>query len=206
MVRIKICGLRRYEDVDYINELKVDYAGFVFAQSPRRIDLDLAKRLAARINRGIKKVGVFVNEKRDVVKRIRSELGLDVLQFHGDEHPDDLFGYDVEVWKAVRVKDKASLTVVHEYRVDGLVMDASAVGKYGGTGQSFDWNVLNGVSLNGKLILAGGLNPDNVCLAIKKVKPYVVDVSSGVETDGYKDFEKMKRFVERVRNFEGDTR
>lgn len=206
MVRTKICGLRRFEDVDYINELKVDYAGFVFAQSPRRIDLDLAKKLAARINGGIRKVGVFVNEKRDVVNRICSELGLDVIQFHGDEHPDDFLGYDVEVWKAVRVKDKASLTVVHEYSVDGILMDASAVGKYGGTGQSFDWNVLNGVRLNVKLILAGGLNPDNVYLAIKKVKPYAVDVSSGVETDGYKDFEKMKRFVERVRNFGGDTR
>lgn len=206
MVKIKICGLRRYQDIDYVNDLKVDYAGFVFAPSPRNVDLQLAKKLVVRLDSGIKKVGVFVNQSRDVINRMHHELGLDVIQFHGDETPSDVAGYDVEVWKAIRVKDKKDIAIAREYCVDGILMDTSVAGRYGGTGETFDWNILDGVILDGKLILAGGLTPHNVCSAIAKVKPYAVDVSSGVETDGFKDYQKMKEFVERVRGFERYTR
>jgi len=184
----------------------VDYAGFVFAPSSRNVDLQLAKKLVARLDSGIKKVGVFVNQSRDMINRVCSELGLDVIQFHGDETPSDVAEYDVEVWKAIRVSNKEDIAIARKYSVDGLLMDTSVAGVYGGTGQTFDWNILDGVILYGKLILAGGLNPFNVCLAIAKVKPYAVDVSSGVETDGFKDYQKMQDFVERVRGFEQYTR
>lgn len=206
MVKIKICGLTRYQDVDYVNELKVDYAGFVFAKSPRRVDLPHAEKLIARLNKGIKKVGVFVNQGREFIKDACNFLGLDVIQLHGDETPDEAAAYGVEVWKAVRVRDRNDLLQAFTYRVDGILLDAAVQGSYGGTGQTFDWDLLDGVSFDKKIILAGGLNPLNVCSAIAKVKPYAVDVSSGVETNGFKDYYKMKDFVERVRSFEERAR
>lgn len=209
MVKVKICGLKRVEDIYYANALKIDYAGFVFAESRRRIDLALAKNLVSRLDDGIKKVGVFVNEKREVIEKIVKELRLDVVQFHGDEKPEDTAGYDVEVWKAFRVKSEDSLEQVEKYPVDRILLDSpglimnnatSSCIPYGGTGHSFDWSILKSLTIKLPVILAGGLNPDNVITAIKQVKPYAVDVSSGVETNGYKDFEKMKKFVERVRS------
>nr|WP_242948217.1 phosphoribosylanthranilate isomerase [Caldicoprobacter faecalis] len=209
VVKIKICGLKRYQDIDYVNELKVDYAGFVFAKSPRRVDLQHAERLIARLDKGIRKVGVFVNQSREFIKEACSALGLDVVQLHGDETPDEVAAYavyGVEMWKAIRVKGEDGLVRAGEYRVDGILLDAAVQGRYGGTGQTFDWGLLEGVSFNSKLILAGGLNSHNVCSAIARVKPYAVDVSSGVETGGFKDYKKMKEFVERVRSFEKHNR
>jgi len=206
VVRIKICGLRRYQDIDYVNDLMVDYAGFVFAPSPRKVDLQLAKKLVARLDRNIKKVGVFVNQSPNIIDTICSELGLDVVQLHGDEAPSDIAEYDREIWKAIRIKNSEDIAIARKYCVDGILMDTFVAGRYGGTGQTLDWNILGHVMLGSKLILAGGLNPSNVCLAIAKVKPYAVDVSSGVETDGFKDYRKMKEFVERVRSLEQYTR
>ncbi|SHE41449.1 phosphoribosylanthranilate isomerase [Caldanaerobius fijiensis DSM 17918] len=210
MVKIKICGLKRLEDIDYANALKIDYAGFVFAESKRKVDLPLAKKLVYRLDNRIKKVGVFVNEKREVIEKVVGELGLDVIQFHGDESPEDVVGYNVEVWKALRVKDAQCLEEIKNYPVDCILLDSPHVvqcnapypdyTQYGGTGRSFDWTILKSVYIRLPIILAGGLNPDNVVMAIEQVRPYAVDVSSGVETDGNKDFDKMKKFVERVRN------
>lgn len=208
-VKIKICGLRRYQDIDYANELKIDYAGFVFAPSPRKVDLPHAQKLVARLDKSIKKVGVFVNQSMEFIKEACSALGLDVVQLHGDETPDEAIAYaayGVEVWKAIRVKKADDLELADVYRVDGILLDTAVGGHYGGTGQTFDWSLLEGTSFNSKLILAGGLNPCNVRQAIVKVRPYAVDVSSGVETDGLKDYRKMKEFVERVRSYENHTR
>lgn len=208
-VKIKICGLRRYQDIDYVNELKIDYAGFVFASSPRMVDLPYAGKLIARLDKSIKKVGVFVNQSRDFIKKACCELGLDVVQLHGDEGPDEVAAYadyGVEVWKAVRVKKAEDLLSAGIYRADGILLDAAVQGCYGGTGHTFDWSLLEGVSFDAKLILAGGLNPHNVYQAIARVRPQVVDVSSGVETGGFKDYRKIKEFVERVRSYEKHTR
>jgi len=131
------------------------------------------------------------------------------VQLHGDETPDEAIAYaayGVEVWKAIRVKKADDLELADVYRVDGILLDTAVGGHYGGTGQTFDWSLLEGTSFNSKLILAGGLNPCNVRQAIVKVRPYAVDVSSGVETDGLKDYRKMKEFVERVRSYENHTR
>lgn len=204
MVRIKICGLRRKQDIEWVNFLKVDYAGFVFAESRRRVDLKEAERLSALLEKGIKKVGVFVNQSPDFVKGVCGALGIDVIQLHGDESQKEIesyLGLGFEVWKAIRIKDKSDLISAFEYRVDGVLLDAAVRGMYGGTGRTFNWDILKGVYFKNKIILAGGLDPQNVGLAIAKVKPFAVDVSSGVETEGYKDFFKMKEFVERVRGF-----
>lgn len=204
MVKIKICGLMRQQDIEWVNFLKIDYAGFVFAESPRRVNLKQAERLIALLDEGIKKVGVFVNQSREFIKGVCSVLGLDVIQLHGDESPEKVESYlgcGFEVWKAVRVKDENDIKLAGAYRADGILLDTAVCGRYGGTGRTFDWDILEGMSFDGKIILAGGLNPQNVGLAIAKVKPYAVDVSSGVETDGFKDFSKMKEFVERVRGF-----
>ncbi|WP_026487252.1 phosphoribosylanthranilate isomerase [Caldanaerobius polysaccharolyticus] len=203
MVKVKICGLRRLEDIEYVNALMVDYAGFVFAESKRKVNLNQAKRLAERLDRRIKKVGVFVNEGRDFIEKVKSHLGLDVIQFHGDEKPEDVAGYDVEVWKAIRVSDVKSLKEAEKYPVQKILLDSPGRTNkdvaYGGTGVPFDWSILDDLKVRFPVVLAGGLNPDNVVDAIMKVKPYAVDVSSGVETNGFKDFDKMKKFVERVR-------
>ena len=207
MTQIKICGLKRIEDVDYVNELLPDYIGFVFAKSRRQVDLKLAKTLSERLNPKIKKVGVFVNEDIDNVKAATNGASLDILQFHGDEDGKYLSNFkDFIVWKSKSIDislEKISnefIADLNEYNIDAVVLDSSVRGKVGGTGKSFNWELAAEINLTSKLILAGGLSIDNVCEAINIVKPYAVDISSGVETNGVKDFNKIKKFIEKVRN------
>ncbi|QSZ28218.1 phosphoribosylanthranilate isomerase [Aceticella autotrophica] len=200
MVKIKICGIRRIEDIEYLNILKPDYAGFVFAKSKRQVNIETAKALIEKLDKKIKTVGVFVNEDRNDVLNKANRLNLDVLQFHGDETPeytDNFKGFIV--WKAIRVKDIRDLELIKQYSVDGILLDSKIEGSFGGTGIPFDWNILNNVRMDKQLILAGGLNSDNILKAIEIVKPDIVDISSSVETEGYKDYKKMKEFIEKVR-------
>lgn len=207
MTQIKICGLKRMEDVDYVNELLPDYIGFVFAKSRRQVDLKLAKTLSEKLDPKIKKVGVFVNEDIDKVKAIKNGVSLDILQFHGDEDRKYLSNFkDFIVWKSKAIDISLEkipnklIADLNEYNIDAVVLDSSVRGKVGGTGKSFNWELAAEINLTSKLILAGGLSIDNVCEAISIVKPYAVDISSGVETDGAKDFNKIKKFIEKVRN------
>ncbi|MDK2815070.1 MAG: phosphoribosylanthranilate isomerase [Thermoanaerobacter sp.] len=200
MVKVKICGLRRKEDIEYANELKPDYVGFVFAKSKRQVEVEQALYLISFLDKEIKTVGVFVNEPVENVLKIAQTLNLDVLQFHGDETQDYVDNFkNFTVWKAIRIKDKEDLEKTKEFRVNSFVFDTLTKKEYGGTGKTFNWEVLKGFELNVPIILAGGLNENNVEEAIKIVNPYAVDVSSGVETEGYKDFKKMKSFIEKVR-------
>lgn len=200
MVKVKICGLRRKEDIEYANELKPDYVGFVFAKSKRQIEVEQALDLISLLDKEIKTVGVFVNEPVENALKIAQTLNLDVLQFHGDETQDYIDNFkNFTVWKAIRIKDKEDLEKTKEFKVNSFVFDTLTKNEYGGTGKTFNWEVLKGMELNVPIILAGGLNENNVEEAIKIVDPYAVDVSSGVETEGYKDFKKMKSFIEKVR-------
>lgn len=200
MVKVKICGLRRKEDIEYANELKPDYVGFVFAKSKRQIEVEQALYLISFLDKEIKTVGVFVNEPVENALKIAQTLNLDVLQFHGDETQDYIDNFkNFTVWKAIRIKDKEDLEKTKEFKVNSFVFDTLTKNEYGGTGKTFNWEVLKGFELNVPIILAGGLNENNVEEAIKIVDPYAVDVSSGVETEGYKDFKKMKSFIEKVR-------
>lgn len=203
MTLVKICGIRRSEDVEYLNNLKPDYAGFVFAESKRNVDVNTAYDLIKNLDRKIKKVGVFVNEEISKVRNVAAFLNLDVLQFHGDESQDYMDNFnDYTVWKAIRISEKSDISQLTNYHVDGILFDSKVKGFYGGSGRKFDWNLIKGAKaiLKCKFILAGGINVDNVLKAVEMVRPDVIDVSSGVEVDGFKDYELMKDLICKVRS------
>lgn len=211
-VNIKICGLRRKEDISYVNRFLPEYAGFVFAPGRRQVTCDQVKEMALALHPRIQKAGIFVNEDPDKILQAVRECCLDVLQLHGDETPayiralrlrlkDAQSDYlRVKLWKAIRVKDASFLAQLDEYPVDAFVLDAYAEESYGGMGKAFDWDLAVLAAERVPVILAGGLSPENVPLAIRKVHPMGVDVSSGVETEGWKDPEKIQAFIQAVRS------
>lgn len=199
MIKIKICGLRRAEDVDYINKYKPDYAGFVFSKSNRRINLEQGKKLISRLDAEIKTVGVFVDESLEYVKNISNTLELDVIQLHGSEDNEYMkYFKKFRIWKAIKIRDKSDILNLNYRYADGIVLD----NKVAGSGRSFKWNIAEDFKFDGDLILAGGLDHENVETAVNIIKPDIVDVSSGVETSGYKDLDKIRKFIEKVRNIE----
>lgn len=205
---IKVCGMNRQEDIEYANILKPDYIGFVFANSKRKVSKTMAKKLKSLLDSNIKTVGIFVNEDINSVIDIANIVDLDVIQLHGDEDKSYIEKLknlmktnkkDFEIWKAIRVKDKKSLDLLSNLEVDGFLLDTYSNKAYGGLGETFNWDLVSDLSFSNKLILAGGLNSENIREAKNIVNPHIIDVSSGVETEGIKDFEKMKRFIERGR-------
>jgi phosphoribosylanthranilate isomerase len=209
MYKVKICGIRRQEDVEFVNRYKPDYIGFVFAESKRRVGIETASALGDRLDEGIKKVGVFVNESIENVLKTSLQCGLDIMQLHGDEsheyveHLRDTVENSVipnlEIWKAIRVKDIRSLDQMPLFKVDAFILDAFIESAYGGAGKVFDWNLAAHAKKYGNIFLAGGLDLANIQGALETVEPYGVDVSSGVEIGGYKDEEKIKEFINKVR-------
>lgn len=205
---IKVCGMRRQKDIEYANILKPDYIGFVFANSKRQVSKSKAKELKALLDSDIKTVGIFVNEDINNIIDISNSIDLDIIQLHGDEDKSYIEklkskiktnAKEFEIWKAIRIKDKDSLKILKDLNVDGFLLDTYSNKAYGGLGQTFNWNLVSNLSLSNKLILAGGLNSENIREAKIMVNPDIIDVSSCVETDGIKDFEKMKIFIERGR-------
>ncbi|MFA6940039.1 MAG: phosphoribosylanthranilate isomerase [Clostridiaceae bacterium] len=200
MTKVKICGLTRYQDIKYVNELKPEYIGFVFAKSKRQVTLVQALELRKNLNKETKTVGVFVNESIKTVKEIAFAVKLDVLQFHGNEDREYINNFnDFEVWKALPVKNKNDLAQLDKFQNIRLLIDSKVEGAQGGSGKTFDWNILKDSNLKHKIILAGGLNCENIAKAIGIIQPYAVDVSSGVEINGIKDYQKMKEFIEKAR-------
>ncbi len=198
MTKIKLCGMMRDVDIETANALNADYVGFVFAKKSRRYAApDEAKKLKALLDPEIRAVGVFVNEELSVVLSLLKEGIIDLAQLHGSETDayirelKELSGK--EVIRAFKVKKKEDLEEAEKSIADHILLDAGA-----GDGETFDWGILGGFSR--PYFLAGGLDPENVSEAVRSIKPYGVDVSSGIETDGKKDPEKMKAFVEAVRN------
>lgn len=207
---IKVCGLRRTEDIEYANELLPDYVGFIFAKSKRHVIRELAMELRNKLKVEIKTVGIFVNEDLETVLDIANSVRLDVIQLHGDEDTSYIEelkeelkekNMDIEVWKAIRVKDKKSLDGVLDLDVDGILLDTYSKDAYGGLGECFNWDIVSDLSSNSdkKIILAGGIDEWNIRQAKSTVKPDIIDVSSGVETEGFKDYEKMKMLIEKGR-------
>jgi len=199
LAEIKICGIKRIEDVEYLNILMPDYAGFVFASSKRKVDVKMVKYLIEHLDKRIKRVGVFVDEDSDVVSDISDLCNLDILQFHGDETAKYCNKFNKEVWKGFRIKNKDSLIKIKNYSVQGILLDAFHPKVHGGSGISFNWNLATNYKDNYKMIIAGGLTSDNVLECIQLTNPDVIDVSSGVETNGNKDFYKIKEFMGKVR-------
>ncbi len=199
MVRIKICGLTNPTDALVAAELGADALGFVFAPSPRRVTPDEARAVIRRLPPLVQTVGVFVNEPLDKVEAIRDYCGLDLIQLHGDEDEAYAARFGRRAIKAVRV-GPGSEPDVRAFPEATLLLDALSPDGRGGLGQSFDWNLAVGPARRRPIILAGGLNPDNVTRAIKTVRPFAVDVNSGVEAEaGRKDHEKLARFIHRAK-------
>jgi len=200
--RIKICGITNVEDALYAVEAGADALGFVFyAKSPRCVTPQQAQRIVAALPPFVSTVGLFVNESIPHIRRVMAAARLDVVQLHGDEQPDDCLIEPLRVIKALRVKDASSLEGADRFQVSALLLDAWSDKGYGGTGEQFDWQLIKQLTANRPLVLAGGLNPDNVATAVREVRPYAVDVSSGVEVEpGKKDHQKVAEFICRVRN------
>lgn len=198
MTEIKICGLRREEDIDYVNELLPEYAGFVFCKSKRKVDPPSAKKLIERLDPSIKRVGVFLDQEIFEVEEIAVLCNLDILQFHGSESPAYCDTFSREVWKAFSIKDENSFDIIESYNIRGFLLDSFTESK-GGSGKKFNWDLLEGREIPGKFILAGGIHSGNVEEAILRISPDILDVSSGVETDGKKDYYKIKELIGKVR-------
>jgi phosphoribosylanthranilate isomerase len=203
MVKIKFCGITNRADAMEAARLNAEMVGFVFYKKSRRnVDAETAREIGKALPPFVARVGVFVDEKKEVVLKAAEECGLDMLQFHGDETPRycDRFKRRFKTIKAIRVRGKASLAKINRYSTDYYLLDAYQRGKPGGTGKTFDWSALEGARFRRPVILSGGLSPSNVVEAIERIRPYGVDVSSGVEnTPGKKDRAKMRKFVEEIR-------
>jgi len=201
--KIKICGMTREADVQVAAALGVDAVGFIFAESPRKVDPEVVFRLSRGLPPFISTVGVFADAEPDHVRHIATVCRLDWIQLHGKESPIYCTKLGLRVLKAIRVKDEDSIHAMGHYRgcVRGFVLDTYVKGQKGGTGKTFDWALAQEAKQHGPVILAGGLTPDDVQEAVRHLQPYGVDVSSGVESaPGIKDHDKMRRFVEQVRN------
>ena len=199
MTRIKICGITNLEDAVLASDLGVDALGFVFSKSPRKINAEKAEEIISQMPPFLSIVGVFVNESDEIVKHVSRRCKLNVLQFHGDEDPEYLKGFHRKIIKAFRIKTEADLKTIPNYHVHTYLLDSRVEGKRGGTGVAFDWNLAVKAKTYGRIILSGGLTPENVAEAIRVVQPYAVDVSTGVESSpGKKDAGKLKAFVEAV--------
>lgn len=205
-LQIKLCGIRREEDVAFLNEYPPDYVGFVFTPSKRRIAPEQAKALIAQMNPTIRPVGVFVNEPLEQVVTTALLAGLWGVQLHGDEDGEyidslrRLLPNKTAIWKAVRVRTRESIKEADRWRADMLVLDSFSAEAYGGTGQTANWNVVQEVRIQTPFFLAGGLTLQNLPWALESVHPDGVDLSGGIETNGVKDRQKVRSVINWVRN------
>lgn len=212
MVKLKICGMGRSEDIEMANRYKPDYIGFVFAESPRKVSYEQAKELSELLSDEIVPVGVFVNEHMKLIVDLFNDGIIEMAQLHGDE--DEKYirnlkdksieetGKQIPVINAIEIKDGADyndeLLKWRDSASDYFILDS---GK--GSGKTFDWSLIDKESefFKNSIFLAGGLNSENLALAIEEFNPFAVDLSSSVETDGFKDEKKIKEIIEIMENY-----
>ena len=212
MVKLKICGMRRAEDIEMANSYKPDYIGFVFAESPRKVSYEQAKELSDLLSEDIVPVGVFVNEHMKLIVDLFKDGIIEMAQLHGDE--DEKYirnlkdksieetGKQIPVINAIEIKEGADyddeLLKWRDSASDYFILDS---GK--GSGKTFDWSLIDKESefFKNSIFLAGGLNSENLALAIGEFNPFAVDLSSSVETDGFKDEEKIKDIIKIMENY-----
>ena len=202
-VKVKICGITTLDDARAAEGAGADAIGLMFFdQSPRFVSIKAAAEISGSVSPFLLKVGVFVNPDPDYVFQAIGECGLNVVQFHGEEPAEFCQRFGVMTMKAFRIRDAGSLGPITAYRTDAFLLDSYSPGKHGGTGEKFNWDLAIEAKKIGKpIFLAGGLTPLNVADAVRKVTPFGVDVSSGVESaPGKKDHAKIKAFVDAVRN------
>ncbi|MBE6508913.1 MAG: phosphoribosylanthranilate isomerase [Methanobrevibacter sp.] len=196
MVKIKICGLKRLEDIEIVNKYNPDYIGFVFADSKRKVSHELASKLKKNLDSNIISVGVFVDSSQDEILSLFNDGTIEIAQLHGSESEEfisglkDKTGGDLKIIKAIEMSNDINLEEYEKSEADFLLLDS---GK--GSGKTFDWRLIR-KNLKKEFFLAGGLNSSNICEAIKEFNPYAVDLSSSLETDGFKDENKIKEIME----------
>jgi len=201
-VKVKICGITSVADALAAAEAGADMIGLMFyEQSPRHITLPQAVEISRALSPYVLRVGVFVNPDEETVLRAINECGLNLLQFHGDEPSEFCTRFGVMSVKALRVRDADSLTALENFHTDAFLLDAHSRSGLGGTGEKFNWDLAIAAQKFGKpIFLAGGLTPGNVADAVKQVRPFAVDVSSGVESaPGKKDAAKVRAFITAAR-------
>lgn len=201
MVKVKICGITNLEDARAAVDFGADALGFVFYKgSPRYISPQTAKEIISQLPPLITTVGVFVDETTEYIEDMLRTIPLDIAQLHGHEPPEASF-LSRRVIKAIRVKELSDLEPLKKYKVSAFLLDTYTPESLGGTGQIFNWDIAIAAKQFGRIILAGGLNPENIERAIRWVRPYAVDVSTGIEEEkGKKDLRKMKLFIERAKS------
>jgi phosphoribosylanthranilate isomerase len=199
-MRVKICGITRLVDALAAVEAGASAVGFIFVPSTKRfIAPDQAAAIIKKIPPFVTTVGVLANAERGWINEVLQITRVTALQFHGKESPDDTKGYPVPVYKAFRVSESFNPSVLGNYPGPAYLLDTHVDGTPGGTGKTFDWAVAVRAKEYGRIILAGGINPDNVEDAIRQVEPYAIDVSSGVEeTPGKKSHEKLRMLFSRI--------
>jgi len=201
MIPTKICGITNLSDAQAAAIHGASAIGFIFYEkSSRAISIEDAKFISRHLSNDISKVGVFVNHDTAFIEEAIRSVSLNIIQLHGDETPGFCNQFDVPVFKAVRIKNEASLSVMDQYNVAGFLLDTFSNKQYGGTGETFDWSLIN-EQIDTPIILSGGLNPDNILDAIDSVNPAAIDVNSGVElSPGKKDHQKINLLFENLKN------
>jgi len=205
-IKVKICGLTRDEDVKAAVAAGADAIGFVFTASPRRISIDTAIRLSSYVPKGVLRVGLFLDQDRSEIDQVINSVSIDVLQFHGSETEQECCVFGLPWLKAVAMENAESAKQAEsEYPgAMGLLLDSHATGKRGGSGKVFDWSLSRPIAK--PIWLAGGLNSANVAQAIHVVRPFAVDVSSGVEAaPGIKDASRIRTFIKAVRKVDNEA-
>ncbi|MDF2820482.1 MAG: trpF [Clostridiales bacterium] len=201
MTKIKICGLTRENDIEAVNKIIPDYIGFVFAKSKRQVTPDRAKILRERLIPNIQVIGVFVNEEIERIVKLCEAKTIDIIQLHGEEdnqYIERLRSYVPNpIIKAIRVKCSEDIINAYKFSSDYLLLDAFDKEQYGGSGKSFDWSLIENIKK--PFFLAGGINIENIVAAKESCNPFGIDVSSGVETDGYKDSQKITDIITKLR-------
>jgi phosphoribosylanthranilate isomerase len=203
MVWVKVCGITSKEDAILAFKLGAHALGFIFAPSPRQISPEAAHQIIKTMPPFVKTVGVFVNESPVIIRRVVESSGIDLIQLHGEEPPDLCSEFMPRTIKAIQIKDESSLSEILSYqgRVRALLFDTYSKDKRGGTGKTFDWDLaVKGKELDTPIILSGGLTPSNITMAVSVVRPYAVDVNSGVEErPGKKSPILMREMMEKIR-------
>ncbi|HDX9589464.1 TPA: phosphoribosylanthranilate isomerase [Bacillus pseudomycoides] len=198
-MKVKICGITDIKAARIACEYGADAIGFVFAESKRKITPEQAKQIIEELPENVMKVGVFVNESMEVIENIATYCGLTHVQLHGDEQNYHIKRLNVPSIKAVGVSSSEDIERAAEYETDFILFDSPKEQFHGGNGKTFSWELLRSNPIEQRCILAGGLNLENITEAIEMVRPYMVDVSSGVETNGKKDIEKIKQFITKAK-------
>lgn len=197
---VKFCGMRRVKDIEYANECRPDYVGFILSEGFKRsVDFGTFYELNTYLDKDIKRTGVFVNEPIENILHCAYNESLDVIQLHGGED-EKYIGklrkhFSGEIWKAVRAKSPEDIEREQKKSCDKLLIDSFSENAYGGTGKRINTEIVKNAEITKPFFIAGGITAENVSEIVRDVRPYGIDLSSGIETDGFKDFSKMKNIM-----------